>query len=86
VPDHVKELRDDFGNLALVIGDENSGKKSRSLHEWLRTRSPEYLSRHLIPADPSLWYMEKYENFLIERRKLLKARIQQVFSFNGEGI
>jgi hypothetical protein len=29
IPDHVKELRDDFGNLALVIGDENSGKKNR---------------------------------------------------------
>jgi hypothetical protein len=29
--------------------------------------------------------MERYENFLIERRKLLKAKIQQVFSFSGEG-
>jgi hypothetical protein len=86
VPDHVKELRDDFGNLALVIGDENSGKKNRPLHEWLATRSPEYLKRHFIPADQSLWHMEKYENFLIERRKLLRARIQQVFSFNGEGM
>jgi hypothetical protein len=86
VPDHVKELRDDFGNLALVIGDENSGKKNRPLHEWLAPRSPEDLKRHFIPADQSLWHMEKYENFLIERRKLLRARIQQVFSFNGEGM
>jgi hypothetical protein len=78
VPDHVKELRDDFGNLALVIGDENSGKKNRPLHEWLATRSPAYLKRHFIPADQSLWHIEKYENFLIERHKLLKARIQQV--------
>ena len=29
--------------------------------------------------------MEKYENFLIERRKLLKARIQEVFLFDGNG-
>src|SRR5258708_2104498 len=29
VPDHMKKLCDDFGNLALVIGDENSGKKNR---------------------------------------------------------
>ncbi len=84
IPDHIKELRDDFGNLALVIGEENSGKKSRPLDEWLGSRSPEYLKRHLIPTDESLWDMEKYENFLIERRKLLRARIQQVFSVGGE--
>src|SRR5205823_354619 len=54
VPDHVKELRDDFGNLALVIGDENSGKKNRPLHEWLATRNPQYLTRHFIPPDQSL--------------------------------
>ena len=81
VPEHLKELRDDFGNLALVIGDENSGKRNRPLREWLETRSPEYLTRHLIPTDKSLWELSQYENFLIERRKLLKARMQQTLSF-----
>jgi hypothetical protein len=38
-PDHLKELRDDYGNLALVIGDENSGKQNRPLADWL-TGSP----------------------------------------------
>jgi len=86
VPDHIKELRDDIGNLALVIGDENSGKKNKPLAEWLATRSEEYLKRHLIPTDKSLWHMDKYENFLIERRKLVKSRIKLVFSFNGAAI
>jgi len=45
---------------------------------------PEYLSRHFIPADQSLWHLENYERFLIERRKLLKARIQRVFSFDDD--
>ncbi len=80
VSDHIKELRDDLGNLALVIGQENSGKKNLPLDEWLSSRSPEYLRRHLIPDNKSLWHMEQYENFLIERRKLIRARIQQVFS------
>lgn len=84
VPDNIKELRDDFGNLALVIGDENSGKKERPLDEWLSTRSPEYLKRHLIPTDKTLWKMDKYDVFLIERRKLIRARIQQVLSFGGD--
>lgn len=80
VPDNIKDLRDDFANLALVIGDENSGKRSRPLHEWLGSRSDEYLKRHHIPADPSLWHMERYEYFVIERRKLLRARIRNVLS------
>ena len=80
VPDHIKELQDDLGNLALVIGSENSGKKDSPLDEWLGSRSPEYLKRHLIPDDKSLWHMANYERFLIERRKLLRTRIQQVFT------
>jgi len=28
--------------------------------------------------------MENYEKFLIERRKLLRTRIQQVLSFEGD--
>lgn len=84
VPDNIKELRDDFANLALVIGDENSGKKDMPLDEWLASRSPEYLKRHLIPADNSLWHMEKYESFVVERRKLLRARIQQVLAVQGD--
>lgn len=86
VPDHIKEFRDDFGNLALVIGDENSGKKDRPLDDWLATRSPEYLKRHLIPTDESLWHMKRFEDFLIERRKLLRSRLQQVFGSEGEAM
>jgi uncharacterized protein with ParB-like and HNH nuclease domain len=86
VPADLKELRDDFGNLALIIGNENSGKKERPLHEWLATRGPEFLKRHFIPPDPSLWHIGRFERFLIERRKLLKARLQEVFSFEGEAI
>jgi hypothetical protein len=86
VADQVKELRDNFGNLALVIGDENSGKIDRPLNEWLATRSPDYLTRHFIPSDQSLWHIGRFEDFLIERRKLLRERLQYVFSTDGEAI
>lgn len=84
VPDQVKELRDNFANLALVIGDENSSKNDRPLNEWLDTRSPEYLKRHFIPPDRTLWHFERCEEFFIERRKLLKARLEYVFSTDDE--
>ncbi len=47
---------------------------------------PEFLKRHFIPPDPSLWHIGRFERFLIERRKLLKTRLQEVFSFEGEAI
>lgn len=84
VPDHLRELRDDFGNLALVIGNENSGKNSIPLAQWLSTRTPEYLTRHLIPEDPSLWQIANYEQFLIERRKLIRNRLKKVFGTQDE--
>lgn len=80
VADHMKEYRDDFANLVLIISDENSAKQNRPLDKWLATRSPEFLLRHFIPQDQSLWHIERFEDFLIERRKLLRARMQQVFS------
>lgn len=86
VADHLKEFRDDFGNLALVISDENSAKQDRPLDKWLATRSPEYLKRHHIPPDPSLWHIERFEDFLIERRKLLQARLKYVFSTDVENL
>lgn len=80
MPDHVKELRDDFANLALVRSDENSSKQHRSLAEWLSTRDKQYLKRHLIPENASLWEIGNYERFLVERQKLLRERLQKVFS------
>jgi len=84
VPEQVRKLRDNFGNLALVIDYENSGKKDRPLNEWLAKQSPEYLKRHFILPEQSFWHMERFEDFLIERRKLLRARLQHVFSSDGE--
>ena len=75
MPDQVRNLRDDFGNLSLVIGTENSGKRERPLDQWLATRSPEYFKRHFIPTDNSLWRIDRFEEFLLARRKLLRARL-----------
>lgn len=84
LPDHIRELRHDFGNLSLITLGENSGKQDSPLDEWLPTRSPEYLKRHLIPADPALWRMDRFEQFLIERRKMIRARLEQVFAYDSE--
>ncbi len=74
-----KEYRDNYCNLALAIGAENAGKGKQPLDQWLGTRSAEYLDRHCIPEDPTLWQIENYERFLMERRKLLMKRLGRLF-------
>jgi uncharacterized protein DUF262 len=75
-----KENRNNYRNLALVIGTENSGKKDKPLHEWLATREQGYLKRHCIPTDPALWHKERFLEFLAEREKLLRARLTKMLS------
>src|SRR6185295_1163529 len=60
-PDHLKELRDDFGNLALVIGDENAGKKALPLGDCLATWNTKSLSRNFIHSDQLLWAIKNFE-------------------------
>jgi hypothetical protein len=80
VPDHLRPLRNDFANLALLIDRENSGKRDKTLNQWLSTRHDDFLKRHCIPADHSLWELDNFENFLVERRKLLRSRLQTVLA------
>ena len=80
LPSGIKEHRDDFANLALIKSDENSSKQHRTLSEWLPSRDDQYLKRHLIPENRSLWDIARYEDFLIERQKLIRARLENVLS------
>ena len=83
LPDNIKEHRDDFANLVLIKADENSAKQDRTLADWIPSRDDKYSSRHYIPQSSSLWEITQYEQFLIERQKLLRGRLQQIFSVVG---
>jgi hypothetical protein len=80
MPSGIKEHRHDFANLALIKADENSAKQHQSLVEWLPSRNVQFLKRHLIPEDRLLWDIGRYEDFLIERQKLIRARLENVLS------
>ncbi|MFZ1023493.1 MAG: DUF262 domain-containing protein [Thermoplasmata archaeon] len=72
------QLRDKVGNLELLIGRENAGKQDRNFAEWLRTRSPEFRRRHLIPENDDLLKLDRFDEFVEEREKLIRARLKQV--------
>ena len=72
--------RDQFANLMLLTAKENgAGGKSDILpKEWFATKSDDYLKLHLIPTDKKLWEIDKYEDFIIERRKLIKEKFSDI--------
>ena len=43
---------------------------------WFADKTHEYLARHLIPADPSLWKLDRFEDFLAERKVLILAKMR----------
>jgi hypothetical protein len=80
------EKRDQFANLMLLTAEENgfSGKTDTAPSKWFaRSRfdsdqaHADYLKLHLIPDDPALWELERFEDFVIAREKLIAEK----FSF-----
>ncbi|MGH2637733.1 MAG: GmrSD restriction endonuclease domain-containing protein, partial [Rhabdochlamydiaceae bacterium] len=47
--------KDRFGNLCLLSDKENEEKYAKTFKDWVKTRSQDYLERHLIPRDESLY-------------------------------
>jgi hypothetical protein len=78
--DWIKQ-KDRLGNLCLILAQENMGKQDMAVDEWLATREPGFLKRHLIPDDKSLWTFERFPEFLAAREELIRARLKSLFEF-----
>lgn len=72
--------KDRLGNLCLLLASENTGKQDMPLDEWLRSRGPGFLKRHLIPEDAALWKFERFADFLNAREELIRTRLKALFS------
>ena len=70
--------RNQLANCELLTQTENGfgGKCGMLPTEWLADKDQAYLDRHLIPADPELWKLERYEDFIKERKNLLRERFK----------
>lgn len=76
-------MRDQIANCMLLTADENgaSGKSDTPPKEWLaRDRFPneaahkQYLELHLIPQDPALWELDRFEDFVQARKALIEDK------------
>jgi len=73
-------LAQEFTNRALLTQVANRKKGASDPAHYLADvaqRYPQGLDRQCIPSDPELWQLDRYEEFLEERRKLLAAGINQ---------
>jgi len=63
----------------LDYGINRGDKNDKELKDWIEglKNKEDYLKRHLIPNNPELWMSDNYEQFLIERKKLIKAKLEE---------
>ncbi len=68
--------RDQLPNCMLLTKVENGmgGKGDMPPAKWFAKRvaeDPEYLDKHMIPKDKTLWELDRFEDFIATRKKLL---------------
>jgi hypothetical protein len=68
-----------FANLELLLAQENEEKSDKPFKEWITTRDCSFIKKHLIPGDPHLWSIERFEDFLKERERLIAQRLNRLF-------
>lgn len=68
--------RNQLPNCMLLSREENGagGKAATAPAEWFADKSKEYLDMHLIPNDPTLWTFDRFEDFIAERKKLIRQK------------
>ncbi len=74
--------RNQLANCMLLTAAENGagGKSDTPPDEWFKDKDATYLDRHLIPSDPALWKLDRFEDFIAERKKLIKAKFGYLLS------
>ncbi len=71
-----KDEKEDIANKTFLTNKSNK-KLSDSDPTYLSEYSKKLLKNHLIPADEKLWKLEKYEEFLEERKKIISEELNK---------
>lgn len=74
--------RNQLANCMLLTATENGagGKGDTLPEEWFKDKSKDYLDLHLIPNSPELWKLDRFEDFIAERKKLIKAKFSYLLA------
>ncbi|MGL5479951.1 MAG: GmrSD restriction endonuclease domain-containing protein [Clostridium sp.] len=69
-----------IGNCMLLTMKENQmgGKGDKLPKEWFKHKNKDYLKLHLIPEDRELWELDRFEDFILARNKLIVDKIKSL--------
>ncbi len=83
-----RSAQNQLANCMLLTAVENGGGgKSDTLpNEWFADKSRDYLDLHLIPDDPALWNMDRFDDFIVARKELLRQRFKFLLVQEGTEI
>jgi len=73
-----KDLIDDIGNITIINRTINEHINSNNPKEYLQNYK-NYLSEHLIPENEELWSIEKFKEFLKQRREKIYEVVYNSF-------
>lgn len=70
--------RNQLANCMLLSRGENGaqGKWDTLPEVWFANKDEDYLKMHLIPRDPALWKLDRFEDFVEARKVLLKEHFK----------
>jgi uncharacterized protein with ParB-like and HNH nuclease domain len=79
---HKQDTRDQLANCMLLTQAENgAGGKSDTLPDaWFSDKPESYLNMHLIPKDKDLWKIDRFEDFIEERKKLIRDKFSYLLA------
>jgi len=73
-------LAQEITNRAILTQLANRGKSAKQAKDYLKSvkeKYPQALKLQCIPEDESLWELDRFEDFLIARRKLLSEEMNK---------
>lgn len=74
-----EQLSSDIGNLTLITSQSNQRLSNKLPENYLPEVPSEILKSHYIPEDRECWKLEKIEEFIEQRKKLLKDAVESFF-------
>ena len=72
------EASQKIGNLQLLLARENNEKRDQPFSHWVETRDEDFLKRHHLPEDRSLWKVENLPEFVDARERLIEQWIKNI--------
>lgn len=74
--------RNQLANCMLLTQQENGagGKSDTPPLQWFAGKNEAYLKMHMVPPDPELWKLERFDDFIAERKKLIGQQFAYLLS------